>query len=276
MADMPAIIELTRKHGLAVVEDAAQAIDAALEGKKAGTWGNLATFSFQSNKTITAGEGGLIMTNDPDLADKVTALRAFGRVQGKSAERSSALSSVLLSSNYRLSELQSAVLLAQMDRYPEQDNLRQANAVRLTEGLRAIRGVQHVWANTASMKHAYYYYLVRYEPEAFGNLSPEALCKALNAEGIPFVPGDRKPIYNHPVFESRNLAGTICDEVLERYRRAVDIENPGCPQTEDACGCTLILRHQVLLGAPGDMDDVVESVAKVKANMDELGLKEEQ
>jgi L-glutamine:2-deoxy-scyllo-inosose/3-amino-2,3-dideoxy-scyllo-inosose aminotransferase len=126
------------------------------------------------------------------------------------------------------------------------------------------------------MKHAYYYYLIRYEPEDMARLAPEVLCEALNAEGVPFVPGDRKPIYRHPVFESRNLAGTICPEVLERYRKAVDIENPGCPQAEQACECTLILRHQVLLGEAQDMQDIVEAVAKVQENIDELRLRKER
>ena len=270
MADMHAIGELAKTKGLAVVEDCAQAIDAALEDKKAGTWGDLGTFSFQSNKTITAGEGGLVMTNDPDLAEMVVALRAFGRSGGKGTERSSAQSSKWLSSNYRLSEFQAGVLLSQLERFPGQDARRQANATRLTEGLHQIPGVRHIRIDIPVMKHGYYYYLVRYETELFGNLDPERLCQALNAEGIPFVPGDRKPIYRHPVFEIQNLAKSLCPQVLEHFCQAVDLAHPKCPSTEEACGCTLILRHQVLLGEAQDMEDIVEAVWKVKKNIDEL------
>jgi dTDP-4-amino-4,6-dideoxygalactose transaminase len=270
MADMKAIEELAKIKGLVVIEDCAQAIDAALEGKKAGTWGNLGTFSFQSNKTMTAGEGGLVMTNDPDLAEMVVAMRAFGRSGGKQTERSSAQSSKWLSSNYRLSEFQAGVLLSQLERFSAQDICRQANATRLTKGLHQIPGVKHIRVDIPDMKHGYYYYLVRYETEQFGSLDPERLCQALNAEGIPFVPGDRKPIYRHPVFEIQNLAKSLCPQVLEQFRKAFDPAHPGCPNTEEACERTLILRHQTLLGEPGDMDDIVEAVQKVQKHMDEL------
>lgn len=270
MADMRAIGELAKAKELLVIEDCAQAIDATLEGKKAGTWGDLGTFSFQSNKTMTAGEGGLVMTNDPDLAEMVVSLRAFGRSEGKQAERSSALSSKRLSSNYRLSEFQAAVLLSQLERFPAQDVRRQANAVRLTEGLNQIPGIRHIRMDMPVMKHGYYYYLIRYESEKFGNLSPERLCQALNAEGIPFVPGDRQPIYRHPVFEIENLTDILFPRIVDKFHQAFDPAHPGCPNTEEACQCTLILRHQTLLGEPGDMDDIVEAVQKVRKNIDEL------
>ncbi|MCK4790692.1 MAG: DegT/DnrJ/EryC1/StrS family aminotransferase [Desulfobacteraceae bacterium] len=270
MADMPALVKVAKKHGVYILEDCAQSIDSSMEGKKAGTWGELGTFSFQSNKTITSGEGGLIMTDDPQLAEKVVALRAFGRFRGEQGIRSSDLSCQQLSSNYRLSEFQSAVLLGQLERFPDQDSLRRSNAARLTKGLHQISGVKHIRLNEPNMKHGYYYYLVRYELKKFGNLDPERLCQALNAEGIPFVPGDRKPLYRHPVFEPQNLAEYICPQVLERYKQAVDLDHPHCPATEEACECTLILRHQVLLGEPEDMDHIVEAVWKVQKNIDEL------
>jgi len=270
MANMPAIVEMAKQKGLTIVEDCAQAIGSTLEGKQAGTWGDFGTFSFQSNKTITSGEGGMVMTNDPILAEKVVALRAFGRFRGKTGERSSDLTCQRLSSNYRLSEFQAAVLLGQFEKFPEQDARRQANAVHLTEGIDQIPGVKHIRLYSPSMKHGYYYYLIRYEREEFGNLDPDRLCQALNAEGIPFAPGDRKPLYSHPVFEVENLAELLCPQVLERYRQAVDLDHPECPVTEEACECTLILRHQVLLGEQRDMDDIVEALWKVQRNIDEL------
>ncbi|UCB48563.1 MAG: DegT/DnrJ/EryC1/StrS family aminotransferase [Deltaproteobacteria bacterium] len=270
MADMPAILKVAEQYGVHVVEDCAQAIHASLDGRKAGTWGHLGTFSFQSNKTITAGEGGLVTTNDPELAEKVVALRAFGRFQGRPGVRSSDLTCERVSSNYRLSEFQAAVLLAQLERFPLQDARRQANAARLTQGIEQIPGLRHIGMDAPSMKHGYYYYLLRYEPQVFGDLDPDRLCEALNAEGIPFVPGDRKPLYRHPVFEIENLTDHLCPQALERYLRAVDLLQPGCPATEEACGCTLILRHQVLLGEEKDMDDIIEALWKVYKNREEL------
>ncbi|NIO08989.1 MAG: hypothetical protein GTO40_13625, partial [Deltaproteobacteria bacterium] len=109
------------------------------------------------------------------------------------------------------------------------------------------------------------------EPNLFGNLDPDRLCEALNAEGIPFVPGDRKPLYRHPVFEAKNLVDQLSPGALERYRQAVDLAHPVCPATEEACGCTILLRHQVLLGEERDMDHIVEALWKVHKNTDKLG-----
>ncbi len=271
MADMPAIMETAKEHQVSVVEDCAQAIGSSLMNKGAGNWGDLGTFSFQSNKTLTAGEGGLVMTNNPSLAEKVVAFRAFGRFKDdEGGVRSSDLTCRHLSSNYRLSEFQSAVLLAQLEKFQDQDDRRQANAARLTKGLNNIPGVHHVRKNAPSLKHGYYYYLVRYKLEEYGNLAPARLCAALNAEGIPFVPGDKKPLYRHPVFEMQNLRDYLCPDALERYCQALDLRDPQCPTAEEACKCTIILRHQVLLGEPEDMDDIIEAMWKIQKNIDEL------
>jgi dTDP-4-amino-4,6-dideoxygalactose transaminase len=270
MADMPALVKLAREKNLVLIEDCAQAIDSRLEDKKAGIWGDAGTFSFQSNKTLTCGEGGLVMTNDPAVAEKVVALRAFGRHRNKAAVRSSDLTCQQISSNYRLSEFQSAVLLGQLKKFPKQDDRRRTNAVRLTQGIMPIPGLEHVHLQSSGMKHGYYYYLLRYDAEKFGDLRPEDFCQALNAEGIPFVPGDRKPLYRHPVFEPHNLKEWLWPHVLDQYKQAVDLANPQCPEAEKACTCTLILRHQVLLGSESDMDDIIEALGKVSGNIDEL------
>jgi dTDP-4-amino-4,6-dideoxygalactose transaminase len=270
MADMPAIQDLAKRNDLLVIEDCAQAIGASLNERKAGTWGRVGTFSFQSNKTITAGEGGLLVTDDPELSEKIAAFRAFGRSTGSSAERSSAVASTWLSSNYRLSEFLAAVLLAQLERFPSQDDRRQANAAYLTKALDEIPGVRHIRDRTMNMKHGYYYYLVGYEGDPFGNVSPEALCRALNAEGIPFVPGDQEPIYRHPVFDAVNLSKSLCPHLLDRYRRSADRTRSGCPTAEDACKRTILLRHQVLLGEREDMDHIIEALWKIHDNIGEL------
>ena len=270
MADMEGLAALARKHRLLVIEDCAQAIEASWLGKKAGTWGELGTFSFQSNKTITAGEGGLILTQDPELAEKVIALRAFGRTNpGETAPgRSSAYTSQTLSGNYRLSEFQAAVLLAQMERFPEQDRRRQANARRLSRGLSEVPGIRPVRREGPDSKHGYYYFLIQYDPEVFGLRTPDQLAALLKAEGIPFHPGDQAPTYRHPVFQPENLAGWLWPEVLDRYRRAWKGEGLHLPAVEAACRSTLILRHNVLLAEPEDMDDIVEALWKVQKNIE--------
>ena len=276
MADMPAFVDVARRHGLSLIEDCAQAIDAGLSGRKAGTWGALGTFSFQSNKTMTSGEGGLILTNRVDLADRITALRAFGRFDGGGAVRSSALECREVSSNYRLSEFQSAVLLGQLETFPTQDTRRQANAARLTRHIDGTPGLRHVRTPGVDMKHGYYYYLVRYDPAHFGHLSPDRLCDALNAEGVPFVPGDRKPLYRHPVFQADAVRLHLWPEAFARYEEALGRNPPQCPIAEEACDSTIMLRHQVLLAEPQDMDDIAEALWKVAGNVGELAAEKER
>jgi dTDP-4-amino-4,6-dideoxygalactose transaminase len=270
MADMPALMQVAERHGLSVIEDCAQAIDAGVSSHKAGTWGALGTFSFQSAKTMTSGEGGLILTDRQDLAERITALRAFGRFNGEGAVRSSALECRLLSSNYRLSEFQSAVLLGQLETFPAQDERRQANAARLTRHVDGIPGLRHVRQQAPDVKHGYYYYLLRYDPDQFGHVSPERLCQALNDEGVPFVAGDRRPLYRHPVFQADAVRPHLWPEAFSRYQERLDREPPKCPAAEEACDCTIILRHQVLLAEAHDIDDIAEALGKVAQHVEEL------
>ncbi len=273
MADMQALKVLAQRHNLAILEDSAQAIGATWAGRNSGAWGDVASFSFQSNKTLTSGEGGLVAADDQALAEKITAYRTFGRFSLSSpnmGDRSSGFLSQRLSGNYRLSEWQSAVLLGQLERFPQQDAKRQKNAAFLTRRLAELKGVEHIRLEAEGSKHAYYYYLVRYDPKLFAEGTPELVARALAAEGVPFIPGDSVPLYRHPVFDPDNLQGAVSSQTLEHYRRAVDIRDPGCPAAEAACGCTLILRHQVLLAEESDMNDIAEAVAKVQANACEL------
>jgi len=273
MADMQALRALAQRHGLFILEDSAQAIDSAWAGRKSGAWGDLASFSFQSNKTITSGEGGLIATDSETLAEKVAVYRAFGRFKNaaqKSASRSSDFRSQRLSGNYRLSEWQSAVLLGQLEKFPAQDARRQRNATYLTRQLAQVAGAEHIRYDVPGSKHGYYYYLVRYQPAHFAGVMPDLFAQALAAEGVPFHPIDRFPLYRHPVFEPDQLQGTIPPQTLEHYRKTISLEPPRCPVTEEACRRTLLLRHEVLLGEKTDMDDIVEALGKVQAQAAEL------
>ena len=76
-------------------------------------------------------------------------------------------------------------------------------------------------------------------------------------------------MYRHPVFEIGSLAEYLSPQVLARYREAVDLERLSCPQAEEACRRTILLRHQVLLGSEKDMEDIVEAVHKVQKYIDE-------
>lgn len=113
--DMIAIREVAREHGLSIIEDAAQALGSTQAGKLAGTFGEVGVFSFHGTKTLTTGEGGMLVTNDTDLYERIQVLRDHGR--GKANHRNFYNTEVAY--KYRMSNLQAAFGLAQLERIDE-------------------------------------------------------------------------------------------------------------------------------------------------------------
>ena len=144
-ADMDRLMPIADEHGLAVIEDAAQAHGARLGGKAAGSWG-IGCFSLYATKNLTSGEGGLISTSDDDLADRLRVLRN----QGMRAR----YEYVMAGQNYRMTDLQASVLRPQLDGYEGAVDQRRSNATRMIDGLSGLDGVrvptelpgrEHVW-----------------------------------------------------------------------------------------------------------------------------------
>ena len=123
MADMDRLLPLAAKHGLAVIEDAAHAHGSEWNGRRAGSLGLAGSFSFQNSKVMTAGEGGMLTTNDTGFAERAWSLMDQGRKPGGGW-----FHHFVLASNYRITGLHAAVLLAQLERLPEQICRRTRNA----------------------------------------------------------------------------------------------------------------------------------------------------
>src|SRR5688572_3820656 len=135
-ADMDAIMAIAAKHKLIVIEDAAHAHGASYKNRTAGSIGHLASFSFQSSKNLTAGEGGIITTNDDALAEACRSIQNCGRVpDGMWYEHH------VISGNYRLGEFQGALLNCQLDRLEEQTRTRDVNGRYLASRLAAVTGL---------------------------------------------------------------------------------------------------------------------------------------
>lgn len=127
--DMPAILAIARRHGLAVIEDAAHAPGAALNGISLGLWGDIGCFSFFSNKNLSTGEGGMVVTNRPDLAEKVRLQRSHGMTSltwDRHRGHAYSYDVVDLGYNYRIDEIRAALGLAQLARLAENNRRRQA------------------------------------------------------------------------------------------------------------------------------------------------------
>jgi dTDP-4-amino-4,6-dideoxygalactose transaminase len=152
MADMPSIGEIARHEGLAVVEDCAQAIGAAIDGRPAGTWGDAAAFSFYPTKNLGAiGDGGAVVTADPDVAAAVRALRQYGWTTPQVSER--------LGVNSRLDEVQAAFLRVGLRHLDADNTARAAIAERYDAGLAS--GPLTLPMRCSGHRHAFHQYVVR-------------------------------------------------------------------------------------------------------------------
>ncbi|MBS7606842.1 DegT/DnrJ/EryC1/StrS family aminotransferase [Candidatus Bathyarchaeota archaeon] len=261
-ADMDALLSIARRSNLYVVEDACQAWGAEWRGRRVGAIGNMGAFSFQSSKNITSGEGGIITTNDEELYVRAWSLHNCGRLpSGAWYEHH------LPGANYRMTEFQAAILLAQMERFDEQTERRIENARYLTSKLSRIDGVKPLKDDERVTRHAYHLYIFRVNPEAFGEVSKATIAKALQAEGIPVSVGYSRPLYKEPYLEYFKKCPLSCPY----YAKKIDYSSLNLPVTERACYIEgLWLPQYVLLGSREDMDDIVSAVEKIRDNIDEL------
>ncbi|PTX64899.1 dTDP-4-amino-4,6-dideoxygalactose transaminase [Melghirimyces profundicolus] len=182
-ADMTRLKETARRYGLSIIEDSAQAVGTRWEDKGVGALGNLGTFSFQSGKNLTAGEGGFILTNDERLAQKAWSLANVGRVKAGGWYQHERIGW-----NLRMTEWQAAILLAQMNRLPEQLKKREQNARILDRLLGKISGIEPVKTDPRVTRHARHLYLFRIQSSVIP-MNKEEFLRAVQAEGIPLSPG---------------------------------------------------------------------------------------
>jgi dTDP-4-amino-4,6-dideoxygalactose transaminase len=172
-AEMDAIREAAEGLGVPVIEDAAQAHGAQYHGKKAGNLGDTACFSFYPTKNMTTGEGGMIVTDDDDVAAKARLLRDHGQT--------AKYEHALVGYNYRMTEIAAAIGLVQLKKLDGWVQKRRANAHAITKGIDGIEGlVPPVEGNW--MVHAYYQYVVRVEAKF--PLARHEIIETLTEEGI--------------------------------------------------------------------------------------------
>ena len=258
-ADMDALTPIAREHGVTVIEDAAHAHGAKYRGRPAGSLGHAAAFSFQSSKNLTAGEGGIITTNDEGLAEACRSIHNCGRAPGRPWYEHHAISC-----NYRLGEFQGAVLNAQLDRLDEQTDTRDRNGRYLASRLAGLPGIHPQLRTADCTRHSYHLFMLRIDADAFG--APRAaVLAALDAEGIPCSGGYAFPLPDQPLF--RNLEfGPYAPAARER----LDYRERRYPASEAICRESVWLEQSLLLGPCDDMDDIVRAFQKVYQYRDAL------
>ncbi len=195
-ADVDPILATAKDHGVPVIEDAAQAHGAEYKGKKAGNLGTTACFSFYATKNMTTGEGGMVVTDDDDVAAKARLLRAHGEA--------SKYEHVALGYNYRMTEMAAAIGLVQLRKLEGWVRKRRENAKALTKGLSDVEGLVPP-AEGNWMVHSYYQYVVRAEP-AF-RVPRDEIVSTLSDEGIGCRPSYPAPLYRQKALRDLKVRG---------------------------------------------------------------------
>lgn len=259
VADMDAITAIAREHDLVVVEDCAHAHGSTWHGTPVGMLGDAGSYSFQSSKLMTGGEGGAIVSRHRDVLDVARSLSDCGRRPGEWF-----YSHYLLGGNYRMTEWQGAVLLAQLERFPEQQRNRARNAEMLNRELASIPGIHPQGRLAGCTSQGNYCYVVRVEESDFG-LDRDTLREALLAEGIPltmaYPPLTRLDVFSDPDGLSPRV----------RSKRGMsDFPSLSLPVSERMADTTLWFTTSVLMGTEDDARDVVRAVRKVMEHRMEI------
>lgn len=250
-ADMDAILAIARRHQLRVVEDACQAWSGQWNGRGVGALGDLGCFSFQASKNVTAGEGGIVLTNDDELYARCWSLHNVGRVpEGAWYQHEN------LGRNLRLAEWEGAILLAQLDRLPEHMPVRDANARALAAALREqVRGITPAAVDPRVTRHAHHLFLMRYDAAAFGGHIRDEFVAALRAEGITPASAGYVPLTHSPAIR-RAFADLFGPESVDTL--------PVCPEAERAAADTVWLNQTALLGSAAAVEGIVAATAKIQ------------
>ena len=274
-ADMDALNKIARKHNLRVIEDCAHKHGGELKGKKAGSIGDIGSFSFQLSKLMTAGEGGALTTSDPELYEKLDALRNCGRRPEKeeSADKGAGLygseGDFIQSGNYRITDFQAALLIESLKRLPEQNRIRGENAKYLNSLLVELPGVQSMKNDETEALGACYNFSFRYSKDEFKGLDVVKFREALAKELDCSVEASYEPLNACSLYTPHTKPQRY--KLSEDHWRQIDparFELPICDRIykeESVC-----FHHTVLMGPKADMDLIAKAIEKVYDNAEEL------
>ncbi len=262
-SDMDEIMELAKAYNLIVIEDAAQAPNGLYKNRKTGTIGHMGVFSLNVHKTISSGEGGIIVTNDDALAERAQLVRNHGEVVvGKKGTKNIVN---VVGYNFRMCEIEAAISLEQLKKIEHLTQPRQKNANSLSKSLNSLPGITVPFVSS-DVEHVWYVYSIKYDASKTG-LSRNELVNSINAEGIPLTMGYVKPIYLEPLFQQKIVFGDkgfpyscSCYGDLSNisYQKGI------CPTVEKIESEQIIHTNICRAGInESDVDDVIRAFEKV-------------
>ena len=197
-AEMDEIMQIAREYDLKVIEDAAQAPGCTYKGNQIGTIGDMGVFSFNQNKTITTGEGGVIVTNNDELAKRISLIRNHGEVVVEHYPVETVAG--IVGYNYRMTELEAAVGIAQFKKLDKLTKHRIQLAEYLTEKLYQFKPIITTSQIKEYSKHVYFIYPMKFNAAEAG-VHRDKFAEAVMAEGVPIGAGYVKPIYLEPMYQ---------------------------------------------------------------------------
>ncbi len=251
---MKPIMEIAEDRGIFVVEDAAQAHGATYGGAKAGSIGHAGCFSFFASKNMTTGEGGMVTTNSDELAEKVRLVRDHGQT-GK-------YEYAVLGYNYRMTELQAALGIGQLERIEELNRRRAEIAKIYFDELQSLDGELLMLPRAKPyVKHTWHIYEVLLKLEKL-KVDREAFVKALKAENVLVTVAYPKPLYLTTIFKDKIARKHGCPWRCPFYGKEISYRHGDCPNAEYAAERVITL--PTLTGLTDeDAIDIAKAVKKV-------------
>ncbi|MBQ2252864.1 MAG: DegT/DnrJ/EryC1/StrS family aminotransferase [Clostridia bacterium] len=244
-ADLDAFVPLCKKHGLYLIEDAAQAVGATWRDEPVGSFGEFGSVSCQASKNLTCGEGGLVLTASEENARRFEPFYRGERGTGAP-----------------LNEMGSALLAAQLTRLNYQMQIREANARLLDQRLSPLGFVSPMAEDERITRHGLHLYLFRYFEEQMDGISRETFLKALAAEGYSAAAGYSRPCHRSPILQS---------DYVRRIAPTLDLSDEGLSETVRAAEKTGAWFYQsLLLGSRADTERMADAFEKIYENRDEL------
>jgi perosamine synthetase len=258
--DMDAVMKIAKKHKVKVIEDCAQSYLCWYKGKLAGTIGDVGCFSLNDFKHISAGDGGMCLMNNEEMY--IRAMRFADKNYNRLVPYPDSIGQIDdLAPNYRMTELQGAVAIAQLDKLEWICDQRNVYGEGITKGISGLPGI-YPHKITEGGKSSYWFYMFRIDEKEAG-VSRDEFSEALEAEGVPNEAVHTKTVYENGLFLNKNAyPGTDCPFGCKYYGREVSYYKGMCPTAEAVYKTAIRLQvNEFFTGQ--DLKEVVKAIRKV-------------
>ncbi|MFN0181423.1 MAG: DegT/DnrJ/EryC1/StrS family aminotransferase [Gemmatimonadales bacterium] len=254
------IRQVVAGRDIVLIEDAAQAPGARLGDRYAGTLGDIGVFSLNYHKTIHSGEGGVVVTDDDDLAERLQLIRNHGEAVVKAKGQDDLVN--LIGFNYRMTEIEAAIAREQLRKLESLVAPRVAAADYLTRRLEGVPGLRPPMVRPG-VRHGYYVYPICVDPAELGT-DRRTFATAVRAEGVPIAVGYVEPIYRQPMYQRRIGFGAAGFPFRQPGRPDASYPDGLCPVAErmhERELCYLANIHSQLDAK--DLEDIADAIEKV-------------